>query len=460
VTVSTPTVLIVDDEEGVRGSVAGVLSDEGYDTRLASDGEEALTAVASALPDLVLLDIAMTGRDGIEILQELRKRYPELPVVMMSGHGTIETAVKATKLGAYDFLEKPLTYDQLLLCVQHGIERARLSRENAELREKLKSSNEIIGETEIMVRLKEQIGVAAPTDGWVLITGENGTGKELVAQQLHLNSERSHRPFVAVNCAAIPEELIESELFGHERGAFTGAVQQKQGRFELADGGTIFLDEIGDMSVMTQAKILRILQDNRFERVGGTETLKVDERVIAATNKNLEEEMEAGRFREDLFYRLNVIPFHVPSLRERADDIPLLLDRFLDQYCASAGKARKGLSPRAQQLLVQYPWPGNVRELQNIVERMALMTPGELIDVEQLPLQISAPDREKLLKGLGAEKLADARASFEREFLLGKLRDNGGNISRTSEVVGLARETLSRKLRALGIDPDEVRDGS
>ena len=452
-------ILIVDDEESIRRSVADILTDEGYRAELAADAIEALARVEDGTPDLVLLDVAMPGRDGVAVLEELRQRFEDLPVVMMSGHGSIETAVRATKLGAYDFLEKPLSYDKLLLCVAHSLEAARLERENRELRGELAGAHEIVGESQVMRDLKQQIGVAAPTDGWVLITGENGTGKELVARQIHAQSKRESMSFIAVNCAAIPEELIESELFGHEKGAFTGAVAAKQGRFELADGGTIFLDEIGDMSLMTQAKILRILQEHSFERVGGTAPIKVNVRVIAATNKDLGVEMREGRFREDLYYRLNVIPFHVPLLRERTDDIPSLVERFLARYSTQTGAPPKRVSARALEKLIAYPWPGNVRELQNIVERVVLMTEGDLIQPDDLPEQVIAPDRESLLRGFSSEKLSDARAAFEREYLLDKLRANGWNISRTAEIVGLARESLSRKLRSLGIEVEKHKNG-
>jgi two-component system nitrogen regulation response regulator NtrX len=451
-------VLVVDDEEWIRRSVADVLVDEGYEALEACDAAEALRAVEAQRPALVLLDIAMPGRDGVSVLDELRSTWPQLPVVMMSGHGTIETAVRATKLGAYDFLEKPLSYDKLLGCVAKAIESARAA--SGRPREESRQTIEIIGESEPIARLKEQIALVAPTEGWALITGENGTGKELVARQIHRKSRRTGGPFVAVNCAAIPEELIESELFGHEKGAFTGALQRKRGRFELADQGTLFLDEIGDMSLMTQAKVLRILQQHTFERVGGTETLEVNVRVIAATNKNLEDEMAEGRFREDLYYRLNVIPFHVPPLRQRREDIGLLVDRFLDRYCGENGIPRKSISDRALRKLQQYPWPGNVRELQNIVERLVLMTGGAVIDFEDLPPQIASPQRERGRTGYESEKLAEARAAFERRFLMEKLAENKGNISRTAEVVGLARESLSRKLRSLGIETDKRSNGS
>jgi two-component system nitrogen regulation response regulator NtrX len=453
------SVIIVDDEESILRSVAEILGDEGYAATTASDGEAALALIDREPPDLVLLDVAMPGRDGLSVLEELKRRRPDVPVIIMSGHGTIDTAVRATKLGAYDFLEKPLSYDNLLLCVQRGVESARLERENRMLREQVMGDTEIIGASPVMRELKEQIAIAAPTDGWVLITGENGTGKERVARQVHLLSRRGDRPFVAVNCAAIPEELIESELFGHEKGAFTGAIQTKRGRFEVADGGTIFLDEIGDMSVMTQAKILRILQEQQFERVGGTDTIQVDVRVIAATNKNLEAAVAQGHFREDLYYRLNVIPFHVPALRERREDIPVLVDRFLARFAAEAGKPVPQLTQAALQRLLGYPWPGNVRELQNIVERLVLMTPGSAIDVADLPAQLVSPDRVRLVqRASGAETLAEARSIFERDFLLERLRDNDWNISRTAEAVGLARESLSRKLRSLKIEVDKERD--
>ena len=454
------TILVVDDEEAIRRTVSDILSDEGYRPFAAEDGPSALSAVDRASPDLVLLDVAMPGRDGIDVLSELRARYPGIPVVMMSGHSTVETAVRATKLGAHDFLEKPLTYDKLMLAVQNTLASARLERENAELREELKQSNELIGESQVMLELKQQLSQASPTEGWVLITGENGTGKEVVARRLHLGSKRADGPFVAVNCAAIPEELIESELFGHEKGAFTGALNTKHGRFEVADGGTIFLDEIGDMSLMTQAKILRILQEHRFERVGGTEELEVNVRVVAATNKDLEKEMAEGQFREDLYYRLNVIPFRVPALRERREDIPLLVAHFLARFGADSGRSDVRLTDAAMERLVRYPWPGNVRELQNIVERIVLMTPGTEIDVSHLPPSIVEPDRGALLSETRGATLAAARKTFEKGFLEQRLREYGGNVSRTAEAVGLARETLSRKLRSLGVQVEKKRNGS
>ena len=443
-------ILIVDDEEGIRRSLAGILSDEGFDTATAEDGERALAGlVDEGPPDLVLLDIAMPGRDGVEILVEIRDRWPDLPVVMMSGHGTVETAVRTTKSGAYDFIEKPLSIDKVLLTIQHALEQARLQRENRGLRAQALRAHEILGESEVVEQLVAQIATAAPTNGWVLITGENGTGKELVARQIHTQSKRAEGPFVEVNCAAIPEELIESELFGHERGSFTGAVAQKIGKFELAHGGTIFLDEIGDMSLMTQAKVLRILQDQSYVRVGGTETLSVDVRVIAATNKNLVEAIEQERFREDLYYRLNVIPFHVPALRDRPVDVPILAKAFVEEFCAAAGVKSRKINSRAMKRLQSHNWPGNVRELRNLIERLVIMSPGDSIGVADLPASIGMSDAAEVDTNASLET---AKRSFEREFLLARLEEHGWNISRTAEAIGIARESLSRKVKSYRIE--------
>jgi len=445
-------VLIVDDEESIRRSLAGLLSDEGWEVAAVADGEAALAAVrdeGGAL-DIVLLDIAMPGRDGLAVLEELRATHPELPVVMMSGHGTIETAVRSTRLGAFDFIEKPLSAEKLFLTLQHAVDQRRLAAENQRLRAEALRAHEILGGSEPIVRLKQQIAQAAPTNGWVLITGENGTGKELVARQIHVQSRRAAEPFVEVNCAAIPEELIESELFGHEKGAFTGAIARKLGKFELAHRGTLFLDEIADMSLKTQAKVLRVLQESKFERVGGNEPVEVDVRVIAATNKDLEKEIAGGAFREDLYYRLAVLPFHVPPLRERREDIPVLARAFVAEFCAEAGTKPKTVTPRAVDLLQGYPWPGNVRELRNLMERLVLMTPGPRIQPEDVPegVRVAAPRED----GGTAGTLEEARRAFEREFLVAKLREHGWNVSRTAEAVGLARESLSRKIRTLRIE--------
>jgi two-component system nitrogen regulation response regulator NtrX len=444
-------ILVVDDEDPIRRSLSGLLGDEGYDVLTAGDGEAALATLRSdgAEIDLVLLDIAMPGRDGMSVLEEARARWAEIPVVMMSGHGTIETAVRATRLGAFDFIEKPLSVEKLLLTLQHALDVSRLASENQRLRAQALRAHDILGASEPVVRLKQQIAQAAPTNGWVLITGENGTGKELVARQIHMQSRRAAEPFVEVNCAAIPEELIESELFGHEKGAFTGAIARKRGKFELAHRGTIFLDEIADMSLKTQAKVLRVLQESKFERVGGMEPLEVDVRVIAATNKDLEKEIAAGNFREDLYYRLAVIPFHVPPLRERREDIPILVKAFVAEFCAESATKPKAIAAKAMDALQSYAWPGNVRELRNLMERLVLMTPGDRVTEGDLPDAVRLGESRPAATGATLE---EARRAFEREWLLGKLRDHGFNVSRTAEAVGLARESLSRKIRALKIE--------
>jgi len=447
-----PTVLVVDDQESIRKSLKGILSDEGYRVDVASDGAEAMKRVEDETPDVVLLDVWMPGADGIEVLQQLRKFRPELPVVLISGHGTIETAVRATKLGAYDFIEKPLGADKLLLTISRALEHRRLTETNRALRQKFAESGAILGRSDSIQKLRADIERVAPTDGWVLITGENGTGKEVVARQIHYLSKRRDEPFTDVNCAAIPEELIESELFGHEKGAFTGATERKRGKFDLAHRGSIFLDEIADMSLKTQAKILRILQEQKFERVGGSEPIQVDVRVIVATNKNLEEEIAAGRFREDLFYRLNVIPLHVPALRERAEDIPIFLDHFLAEYSRKVGVRKKRLSPEALSILTAYHWPGNVRELKNTVERLVIMTPGPEIGSDNLPPSIVGGVKSGEDAPYTAQSLKEARLIFEKEYIERKLKQFGGNISKTAEAIGIERTSLHRKIKSYGIE--------
>jgi len=451
------TILVVDDEEAIRTSLSGILEDEGFRTFCAADGMEAVVMVERDMPDLVLLDIWMPRMDGLETLQKLKQTYPGLLVIMMSGHGTIETAVRSTKLGAYDFIEKPLSLEKVIVSVKNALGMNRLREENASLRGMVLQDHEMIGTSLPMSQMRDQIRLVAPTNASVLITGENGTGKELVARSIHYYSQRRDRPFIAINCAAIPEELIESELFGHERGAFTGAVAQKKGKFDVADGGTIFLDEIGDMSFKTQAKVLRILQERRFERVGGTRTIEVDVRIIAATNKVLEEEIKVGRFREDLYYRLNVVPFKVPSLRDRKEDIPLLIEHFLATFCRREGGGRKMILPEAEALMVEYEWPGNVRELKNIVERLVIMTPGNTIAANQLPDYICAGDARaaggsRVEAFLERSSLREAREEFEKEFILQKLEENDWNISKTAEAIELERSNLHRKIKSYGID--------
>lgn len=451
------TILVVDDERDIRISLTGILEDEGYQVVTAASGVEALESARQDLPDLVLLDIWMPGMDGLETLEKLKILFPQVTVVMISGHGTIETAVRSTKLGAFDFIEKPLSLDKVLITVSNAMHMRQLRAENEELKRAAGNEYELIGCSTAMSLLREQIMRVAPTNASVLVTGENGTGKELVARSIHYYSQRRDKPFIAINCAAIPEELIESELFGHERGAFTGAVAQKKGKFDLADGGTLFLDEIGDMSLKTQAKVLRILQERCFERVGGTRVVMVDVRIIAATNKDLTEEIRHGRFREDLYYRLNVVPFRVPSLRERIDDIPMLIPHFVGQLYHREGCEPKVFLPETLEMLCHYSWPGNVRELKNIIERILIMTPGRMVSTADIPdLQvdqglIGSPGPAE--EGGGAVgTLRAAREEFERSFIMQKLEENDWNISRTAEVIELERSNLHRKIKNYGID--------
>ena len=450
-------VLIVDDEESVRSSLEKLLAFEKYTTFSAADGESALEKVAGERIDLVLLDIKMPGMDGIEVLQRIKETRSDLPVVIISGHGTISTAVEATKLGAFDFLEKPIDMDRLLLTVRNGIKQGELSRQNEQLKEQSKLSTEIVGEHPEMLAIQETIERVAPTNARVLIMGENGTGKELVARKLHEMSKRSAEPFIEVNCAAIPEDLIESALFGHEKGSFTGAVAQRIGKFEVADGGTLFLDEVGDMSLSAQAKVLRVLQESTFERVGGTETKRVDVRVIAATNKDLLEAAAEGEFREDLFYRLNVVPIDIPPLRERKSDIELLANHFLSIVADELGRAQKKLSRRTLDILVDYSWPGNVRELGNLIERLCILVPGDVIEPEDLPpLELTrAEDMRK--DPFGFKSYQEFKDFTEREFLVKKLRENSGNVSKTARQLGMQRSNLYKKLEKYDI---ELRKGS
>ncbi len=382
--VSKPVILIVDDEEGIRESLSGILEDDGYDVLTADSGEEAVRILRETSPDLIFLDIWLTGMDGIKTLQEIKAMKPDVPVIMISGHGSIELAVKATQIGAYDFLEKPLSLERALLVSKRAIEKRALERENIALLENLTRKWKLIGESQKIKDLREQMELAARSNSRVLIFGESGTGKEVAARLLHEKSPRDGKPFVEVNCAAIPQELIESELFGHEKGSFTGAFEKKNGKFELADGGTLFLDEIGDMSLQTQAKVLRVIETQEFQRVGGNKNINVDVRIIAATNKDLREEVKKGSFREDLFFRLNVIPLIVPPLRERKEDIPLLVEYFLDSLAAEYGKPPRKILPEALKYLQSYNWPGNVRELKNVIERLVIMTPSNIIDARNL----------------------------------------------------------------------------
>ncbi len=449
------TILVVDDEPQILQTVEGILSDEGFEVVTAAEGETAFRLVSEENPDLVLLDIALPGMDGLEVLQEMKRQHPTLPVIMVSAYGSVENAVKATRLGAYDFIEKPPHADKIVLTVKNALELARLTEENRRLRQQTGQVREIIGKSPAIQQLREKLLIVAPTNASVLISGENGTGKELVARALHYMSRRSHRPFVEVNCAAIPEDLIESELFGHEKGSFTGAISRRQGKFDLAHGGTLFLDEIGDMSLKTQAKILRILEEQRFERVGGSRPIQVDARIVAATNKNLEEEIARGTFREDLYHRINVIPLHVPALRERREDIPLLAAHFLQELAQENETPPKTIGPKALEALANLPWPGNVRELKNFIWRLAILSPSPHIDLNNLSLASPAA-AEAATRGLeGLLTLSDfreARAEFEREFLRRKLAEHHGSVSATAEAVGLERSHLYRKLRSYGLE--------
>ena len=449
------SVLIVDDEPGVRTALSGVLRDEGYDVDSVDSGEQCLDRIVRDAFDVVVLDVWLPGIDGLATLGRLRQMKIDSQVVMISGHGNIESAVKAIKMGAFDFVEKPLSLEKTVLVVRNALRQRRLEAENRALRARADRAGKMVGESLIIRQLREQVAMAAPTNGRVLIFGENGTGKELVARTVHLLSRRRNQPFVEVNCAAIPEELIESELFGHVKGAFTGAVADRKGKFEAAQNGTIFLDEIGDMSMKTQAKVLRVLQEQVTEPVGSTSRVQVDVRVLAATNKDLLAEIRGGRFREDLYFRLNVIPIFVPPLRERAEDIPLLVEHFVADFALEYGRSAKTVTPGAMTRLQTYRWPGNVRELRNVIERVVIMAPGDEITERDLAFLAGDTVADK-----GAEDIAvpsvplhAARDQFEREYILRELAHQQGNISRTAEVLGVERSNLYRKMRAFGIVP-------
>jgi two-component system nitrogen regulation response regulator NtrX len=447
------SVLIVDDEAGVRSALSGVLRDEGYAVEAVDSGEACLDRVMRASYDVIVLDIWLPGMDGLATLEKLQDRRIDAPVIMISGHGNIESAVRAIKMGAFDFIEKPLSLEKTVLVVANAVRQRRLEVENRELRATVDRRHAMVGESHVIRQLLEQVAMAAPTNGRVLIHGENGTGKELVARSIHMRSRRMKGPFIEVNCAAIPEELIESELFGHMKGAFTGAVADRRGKFELADGGTLFLDEIGDMSLKTQAKVLRALQEQIVEPVGGTSNVKVDVRVIAATNKDLPTEIRAGRFREDLYFRLNVIPIFVPPLRDRDSDIPLLAEHFMAEFAREYGRRPKRLDPGAASGLRSYRWPGNVRELRNVIERLMIMVPGDTIAIGDLAFLESGGVAAADQPGTPALPLHEARERFERDYILRALAAQNGNISRTADALGVERSNLYRKMRAFGIAP-------
>jgi len=454
----SPVILIIDDESAIRESLSGILEDEGFQSLTAASAEEGLILLARRDIDLILLDIWLPGMDGVEALKRIRQDWSEVPVIMISGHGSIETAVQTTRIGAFDFIEKPLSYDKVVLAVSQGLRLARLERENRLLREAAPDGAALIGESQAIRQLRRQIERVAPTDASVLILGSHGTGKELAAQAVHRQSARAASPMVAVNCAAIPEELIESELFGYEKGAFTGADKGKKGKFDQADGSTLFLDEIGDMSLKSQAKALRVLQEKNFERVGGGRMIEVDVRILAATNKNLEQEIKAGSFRADLFYRLNVIPLRIPDLKERLEDIPFLAAEFLRQF-RSRGLGEKRLDDGALALLMRHDWPGNIRELRNLIERLVIMTPSQLISAEDAAFFLQPGAARPASRGSLPDwcqfGFKEARRQFEHDYLCRKLEECGGNVSKTAEKIGMERSHLHKKLKALGIKAEE-----
>jgi len=443
--------LVVDDEKNIQVTVSRALSMAGYAVETAGGGREALEKIASLPVDVVVMDVRMPDLDGLAVLAKARETRPDLPVVIMSGHGSIETVRSAFKLGAFDYLEKPITEkDKLLVAVKNALDLQTLRAENAALRREA-GGLDMVGGGAAMQRLFELIRRAAPSEGRVLITGENGSGKELVARAIHQHSRRSQGPFVKLNCAAVPAELIESELFGHERGAFTGAVAARRGKFELADGGTLFLDEVGDMPAAMQAKVLRVLQEGEFERVGGQQTLRCDVRVLAATNKDLPAEVEAGRFREDLYYRLSVVPVHAPPLREHKEDLPALCARFLAEACERNGRRPMQLAPEALLALQAHDWPGNVRELRNQVERLVILCDGPTITAEDVASILPGarkPRTDRLRPGAGFHELVE---DAEREIILSALDQHGGNVSDTARTLGLERSHLYKKMRALGV---------
>src|SRR2546423_1010486 len=443
------SVLIVDDEEGIRRTLSGVLEDEGLSVETAASGEDCLKVFERRVFSCVLLDVWLPGIDGIETLERLKAAYPDTAVIMISGHGNIETAVRATRLGALDFIEKPFQIDRTILAVRNALRQKQLEADNRRLREQL-DDYVMIGDSVPMRALRQQIAIAAPTNGRILIYGESGTGKELVGRALHQSSPRAALPFVELNCAALPEELIESELFGHTKGAFTGATQAKRGKFEQADDGTLLLDEVGDMSLKVQAKVLRVLEEQRFEPVGSNHSVKVDVRIIAATNKRLDEEIERGTFRADLFYRLNVIPFELPALRERREDIALLVAHFNRKYSADYNRAPKRFSAEALDRLSAYEWPGNVRELRNTVERVVIMTAKEAITADDLPA-LGTAEGGRPPTSYNFTSYREGRDAYERNYILRKLAECDGNITRAAEALGIDRSHLYRRMEALGI---------
>ena len=444
-------VLVVDDETAIREAIRMTLEYENYRIDEARSGQDAIDKATRVSYDAILLDIKMPVLDGIEVLENLKTQKVAAPVIMVSGHGDIQTAVECTKRGAFDFLEKPLNRDRLLLAVRNAVRQQKLEEEVGELRERAERDYQLVGDSGVMKELRGQIERAAPTKATVLIQGESGTGKELVAREIHRRSSRSRMPFVQVNCAAIPEELIESELFGHEKGSFTGAVRKQTGKFIAADSGTIFLDEVGDMSLRTQAKVLRVLQEGDVEPVGAATVVKVDVRVIAATNKELQDEIRAGRFREDLFYRLSVIPVRTPPLRERRDDIPVLAQHFAALFSQEHNLHPKQFTPAAQRALQDAPWRGNVRELRNLIERLVIMVPADAIDITDLPAEFFRAAADIISSSMRLSTLQEFKDEAEKAFILAKLREHGWNVSKTAEAIDTPRSNLYKKIEQYDI---------
>jgi two-component system nitrogen regulation response regulator NtrX len=443
------SILIVDDERGIRETLSAVLRDEGFSADAVESGEDCLKAIGRRAYGCVLLDVWLPGINGLETLRQMRDSNCDAAVVIISGHGNVETAVRATKLGAFDFIEKPLSIEKTVLTVRNALRQRQLERVNEELSAELKEEYAMVGESVAMRALRKQINVVAPTDGRVLISGESGAGKELVARAIHAQSRRAAAPFIEVNSAAIPEELIESELFGHVKGAFTGATAAKKGKFEMADGATLFLDEVSDMSPNVQAKVLRVLEEQRFEAVGSNSPVSVDVRVIAATNKRLDEEIEKGTFRSDLFFRLNVIPFEVPPLRDRLEDVPLLVEHFNKHFAKAYGKKPKRFEAKAIEAMQKYSWPGNVRELRNTIERVMIMHQNHRVGIKNLP---AFGDQEPPASSYRFPSFKEASDAYHREFIQRKLDEAGGNVSRAAELMGIDRSHLYRRMRALGIN--------
>jgi two-component system nitrogen regulation response regulator NtrX len=451
------TILIIDDEPGIRSVLSDILSDEKYKVHVAEDGYSGLALLEREVIDLVVLDVWLPNLGGMDVLKQIKERFPLVEVIMISGHANIDLAVKAVKFGAYDFLEKPLSLEKVITIVRNAMELEKLRRENLNLKNSLIVDDEIVGNSVPLEHIRELIGQSARTDSRVLITGGNGTGKELVARDIHRKSRRSRGPFIEVNCAAIPESLIESELFGHEKGAFTGAVSSRKGKFEIAHRGTLFLDEVADMALNVQAKVLRVIQELKFERVGGEESITVDVRLIAATNKNIQEQIRSGLFREDLFFRLNVIPIHVPSLNERVEDLPLLVDYFMKKFKPPGEELPRTISREGINYLLQYNWPGNIRELKNFIERLNIMTDEQCVSLETAKYYLGENEAAKKDDGLGefgSMQLGAAKEEFEKRYLSAKLKEHNLNITRTAEAIGIYPSNLHGKIKRYGIKLD------